>query len=142
MPCCVFGAPCYLMICCEQESPAGPQGNLFFGRGFAVDPGYGHHLSHKINHSRQHANVCAIALPMRGDVRGIQLVAARVRSLRVRQHACVQRSMPALCRVLSHPCSLRNACDAGNCCWGTDFVQLGRPAGSCNAFTSLVGQVM
>ncbi len=63
-------------VCCQDDS--GPQGNVFFGRGFAVDPGLGNHLSHKVNHSRLRANVRAVADGGRGARRGIVLIALRV----------------------------------------------------------------
>ena len=34
-------------------------GFIFFGRTFAVDPGHGGHISHKVNHSRKRANAVA-----------------------------------------------------------------------------------
>ncbi len=56
-----------------------PGGFIFLSTSFAVDPGMGDHISHKINHSRVHPNAEAREARTSHGVRCIVLRAKRVR---------------------------------------------------------------
>lgn len=106
-----------------QDPNARPRGVIFFARRFAVDPGEGAHISHKINHSAELPNLRAVARRSDDDggERVIFFLAARVRSFApLHKHARDNSSLShppspvtwivplSLSHTLSHPTLLQD----------------------------------
>ena len=116
----MFNGDCALLpddIWAPAQNPAAhPRGVIFFSRKFAVDPGDGRHISYKINHSAQQANLRVVA--ERADASGDDIFVFR--AARVRCH----------CAEFFRSCSLRAVVCHHLCLCSTDF--LSRFTGHCS----------
>ena len=87
-PCVCACAACSLLSFLTGFHIAGTGGHVFFSTTFAVDPGMGDHVSHKINHSRRHPNARAKEDRTSKGIKCIVLRALRVRGLRIPFNCC------------------------------------------------------